>query len=410
MKPAQVLILNDYAHINGGASAVALHSAVALARRGIHVVFFAAAGPVSDILSSEPNIEVHCLNQCDILHEPNRFRAMFRGIYNRQALKQLDALLQQLTPQESVIHVHSWTKALSPAVLGLAGRSSHPMVVTLHDYFISCPNGGFFIYPREKACHLDPLSPSCLACNCDRRNILHKQWRVLRTVFQNKIWQCPQHADHFIFVSAFMKERLQSRLPPHIPQTIIEAPIQVPQRPRVEVSKNKNLVFCGRLVPEKGPHLLAEAASGKNWPVVYIGDGEMRPRLEQYGRNIRITGWLNAEQMDLELRQARALVFPSQWPEPFGITVFEAAAHGVPVVVSRHTAPADLLHDGIQALHFETSSIPSLQTQLEKLESDERVDSLGRQAYDWFWKQPFGPDQHLDRLLDVYRAALDVSP
>src|SRR5450432_1528847 len=112
--PFEVVIINDYASVTGGSSAVALGSAVGLAARGIKVTLFTSVGPVAPHLESRDGLKVICLNQPEIVKDPNRLKAFARGLKNEQAIT---ALRQELAPKDrrlTIIHVHTWTMALSP--------------------------------------------------------------------------------------------------------------------------------------------------------------------------------------------------------------------------------------------------------------------------------------------------------
>ena len=63
-------------------------------------------------------------------------------------------------------------------------------------------------------------------------------------------------------------------------------------------------------------------------------------------KNVEWLGWLSPSKVIQEIREARALVFPSIWNETFGLTAYETMAHGVPVVVSDCTAAAGYIENG----------------------------------------------------------------
>src|SRR5271168_3056156 len=99
----EVLVLNDFCSINGGAAYVAITSARELAERGHQVTFFGPVGPVAKELD-HPNIRAICLDQKDILRNPNRFEAVIQGVYNRKVVDAFGALLDQKDSARTVIH------------------------------------------------------------------------------------------------------------------------------------------------------------------------------------------------------------------------------------------------------------------------------------------------------------------
>ena len=117
-----IVILSDFAYVDGGASKIALGSAVALAQRGHRVLVFSAVGPVEAKLQETAGLTVVCLGQHEIIADPNRLRAVVRGFWNRNAAAKLRESLVHLSPEETVVHLHTWTKALSGSVVRVARR------------------------------------------------------------------------------------------------------------------------------------------------------------------------------------------------------------------------------------------------------------------------------------------------
>ncbi len=402
----ELVILSDFAVFNGGAAVVALNQAREMARGGTPVTIFSACGPPDPSLLGIPNLTVHCLAQAEIVKDPQRLRAFMRGVNNRPAVRALRQLLAGKDPARTVVHAHQWSKALSPAVLAAAMDAGFPLAVTLHDFFITCPNGGFFVYPKLELCHRTPLSLSCLGCRCDRRSELHKVWRTARTWAQNAWWKVSRRADRFIAVSDFSAEIIRPHLPASAAIDVIPCPCECEDRGPARVGEHAPFLFVGRLVPEKGPRLLAEAARRLGVPAVFVGDGELRAELQRDFPEHTWTGWLDAAAAADWMRRARALVFPSVWYETLGLVVVEAAAQGLPAIVADTSAASRFIRAEECGLHFAHGSVGALAAQMERLADPAFAARLGRAAYDWYWSAPWTMAAHLDRLRQVYAQML----
>ena len=177
-----VVIVTDYGYIEGGAGRVAHETALALKKHGFRVLFFCAVGPVSEALVGA-GIETICLQQKDLLNAESKWKGVKQGIYNKKAENGFAEVLEKLNPSETIIHVHTWTKALSSSIFQVAKQKKFKVLLTVHDYFLICPNGGLFHYKKCEICHKKPMSLSCIACNCDARSYLYKLFRVLRNSF-----------------------------------------------------------------------------------------------------------------------------------------------------------------------------------------------------------------------------------
>ncbi len=407
----EVVILNDYASTTGGSTAVALASALGLAGRGVQVTLFTCVGPVAQGLRETPNLRVICLGQAEIAKDTNRLRAFASGLRNQRAVTGLRALLATKNPEETLVHAHTWMKALSPFALNVATELGFPLVVTLHDFFISCPSGGFFDHATEKICRRAPLSAACVGCNCDRRNYVHKLWRVARTALQNHTLNLPARVTSYVGVSDFSLGILRPHLPPAVPARVVRNPVDCSDDGPADNARNRPFLYIGRFVPEKGVRLFAEAVRLTGLPAVFVGDGELMPELRRLCPQARFTGWLEPAAIRAELRAARALVFPPLWYETLGLVAVEAAASGVPAIVSDGCAAVDYVRDDFTGLHFSHGSVEALASRMRRMAQDNALaERLGRAAYDWYWADPWTTDRHVDDLLAHYRTLVAPTP
>lgn len=207
-----VIIVNDFAYVNGGTGKVAVDTAKLLAARGHSVIFFAAVGPVAEELQGIENMKVVCLNQHDILHDRNRLRAAIQGIWNFKAAKAMREILEKMSPKNTIIHIHSLQKAVSSSIIPVAKKAGFKIIYHVHDYGIACPNLGFFDYRKQEICKRRALSLECVVCNCDSRRYTHKLWRVLRQMVQIHIGGMPRNIDGFVFLNSFGKNILEKYL------------------------------------------------------------------------------------------------------------------------------------------------------------------------------------------------------
>jgi glycosyltransferase involved in cell wall biosynthesis len=399
----RVVILNDFGSINGGAAQVAIASACGLARAGMQVDFFCGVGPVAPQLR-EAGVNVECLDQPDILTDPARLRAATRGIWNLQAAAALERMLKKCDRRATVVHIHGWTKSLSSSVFRVARARGLPAVLTLHDYFAACPNGGFFDYQRDEICTREGMSASCAFAHCDSRSFAQKVWRVARQGVSNVAARVPSDVQHVIYVSELSRRILKPYFGDDTQWHFVPNPVLVARAPRVRAGANRHFLFLGRLSAEKGAELFAAAATKAGVSARIAGDGERRGLIEQRWPAVTSLGWLSAEDAQRELGAARALVFPSRWYEVQGLVVHEALARGVPVLVARASAAADAIKDGETGLLFDAADVDSLAAAMDRMRDDEQVDAMSRRAYADYWSNPQALEAHCYELRRVYGA------
>ena len=401
----RVVIICDYGEINGGAAKVAILSARGLAEAGIAINYVCAIPPVNPVLD-HPNITVHCLGFDSVWQKRNPLAAALQGIWNSRAKAALESILESLPHGQTVVHFHQWTKAFSPSVLTAPSRRGLPAIVSLHDYFLVCPNGAYYDFPRAKPCERVPMSVSCKAANCDSRSYAHKAIRVLRQWATNKAVARTGASLSVLNVSPFAEQVIERFIPPLHSRYVVRSPIEIAQRPRIPVAENNDFVFVGRLTEEKGIRLLAEVARDANLPLTIVGDGPLLEEMRQFKDSIRCTGWLDGNAMADVLRRARALVFPSTWYETGGLVVLEALAQGIPVIASRITAPADFIADGVNGYVIDPGNRAALLDRLRKLTDPGAANRMGAEAYRRYWADPQSVAVHTANLLAVYRRLL----
>lgn len=403
-----VILLNDFAAVTGGSDRVVVAEAVGLAGRGHRVTLLAGHGE-PDAALVEAGVEVHTTGQHSTIGDPNRLRAMAQGIWNPRAARLLGEVLAGAGPR-AVIHAHGIVKVLSPSVIRVALGSGIPTVATLHDYFAACPNGGFFNYPQGEICRLQPLSARCVATHCDARAYPHKLWRVARSEVQRTFGRLPGGVPRFIVPSRFAAEVMRPHLPAGAELDVVPNAVSVHRRPPADPASGRGFVFVGRLQRDKGPVLFARAAKLAQVPCVFAGDGDEREEVRAANPEARFCGWLDHKQLEAVVRGARALVNASLWYETQGLSVLEAAAQGIPAVVSGNGALREAVVDGRTGLWFRGGQADDLAEKLVRLQGQPTLAAaLGAAAYERFWALPLDLESHLDRIESIYTELLKAA-
>ncbi len=400
-----VVIAIDHASVTGGQAKVALESALGLKRAGYQPIVFASASPVDPRLAAE-GVEVLCLDQADLLGNESKAAAAIQGIWNFRAEQELEKLLARLPRGRTIVHVHGWAKALSAAIARPIQKSGLPAVYTVHEYFMFCPNGGFFNYPQNHVCALKPMSAACWASNCDSRNYPRKIWRCLRQTVMLRGARLPQTFADFVLISRFQEQVVKDYLPPGAKIHSVSNPIDCEDLGPKDNPAIGDLLFVGRLSPEKGLHVFAEAARRAGVSAVFVGDGPAMEETRAKYPEARFLGWKSPAEVKALMRAARALVFPSLWFEGQPLTVLEAKAMGTPVIVSDGCAGREEVEDGVTGLWFESANVDSLTMALIKAKDDALIARMSKASYDAFWADPPTLARHVQRIGAVYAEIL----
>lgn len=175
---------------------------------------------------------------------------------------------------------------------------------------------------------------------------------------------------------------------------------------RVVAEQNTTFLFVGRLSPEKGGLVAAHAAREAGVPITFAGDGEQREAIVRANPDARMLGWVSQEQIDAEMRRARALLFPSLWYETYGLVVAEAVRAGLPVLVSKSSVSASLVENGVAGDHLRAGEVLGWADAMRRLAAD---DSIARAYSNNAFRlgADFADQQACTSgLIDIYDAAL----
>src|SRR5437660_816429 len=374
-EPLTIVLCLDHAFVSGGQAKVAFDSAIGLKQAGHRPIVFAAAGPVDEVLTAA-GVEVVCLGQSDLLGNPSRIAGAVQGTWNRRAAEELGRLLASVRSDRTIVHVHGWAKALSPSIAAPIARLGLPAVYTIHEYFLFCPNGGFYNYQKGHACPLEPLSAACWATHCDSRNYARKLWRNARLTLARDMAHLPDVFSDYIAISRFQVEVVGHRLPAGSRLHLVSNPIDVPELGPKPSPSQGDVIFVGRISAEKGPFLFAEAARRAGIIPTYVGDGPAAAEVRTKYPEARLLGWQAGPAVREAIRAARALVFPSLWYEGQPLTVLEAKGLGTPVIVSDGCAGREEIGNATSGLWFRGGEVEDLTRALIQVRDDDLIGRL----------------------------------
>ena len=123
------------------------------------------------------------------------------------------------------------------------------------------------------------------------------------------------------------------------------------------------LAFLGRISPEKGPDRAIEIAVRAGMPLKIAAkvdrvdqaywEEKIRPMVEAHS-NVEFVGEINEHEKAAFLGDAVALLFPIDWPEPFGLVMIEAMACGTPVIAFKRGSVSEILEHGTSGFIVDT--------------------------------------------------------
>ncbi|MBV7266303.1 glycosyltransferase family 4 protein [Erythrobacter ani] len=406
MTPKRIVIISDQSSAVGGAEALALLSARLFHEAGIAVTFV-TGDDASDAPLPE-GVEVVSLG-----HKPLLQRSFAKGVrdglYNLAARRLIERTVARLDGPDVVYHLHSWSQILSPAVFAGLSSVQSRLVIHGHDFFMSCPNGGFFNFVTNETCELTPLSQKCLSTNCDKRSPAQKAFRVTRAAVRARTFPGRKSPALIAVIHPSMNPYLtRTDLSPARLRTV-RNPARAFRENRIAAEKNSDIFFVGRVTREKGVELAAQAARISGHRLRVIGDGPERSTLAEKYPEVIWEGWLDHSKIAQIVGAARALVMPSLVPEPFGLVALEALQSGIPLVAFANSFIAQEASELGCCVMAADRSPASLAKAFEKLNDSAAVKRASQRAHIASGALTCSETDWRDRLLALYAEQLTAS-
>ena len=230
--------------------------------------------------------------------------------------------LDELLENADVIHVQNVMNPFAIRQAVTTGRA----VITVQDHRVFCPGPGRTL-PDRNRCNQPMSSPVCTVCLPQqeyRERMLHRTAERRDALVGARL----------VVLSRYMRHELAAAGLPDA--TVIPPWVTIDPQPS---AAGDSFLLAGRLVWHKAPEDAWEAwrSAGEPLPLRIAGGGPLTDRL----RGCEQLGWLDRDTLRARLREARALLFPARWQEPFGIVGVEALAVGTPVIVAAEGGTED---------------------------------------------------------------------
>ena len=340
-------------------------------------------------------------------------------IWNREAARNLDALLTETRPD--VAHIHNIYHHLSPSILPVLARHKVPVVMTLHDLRLLCPaihmlrdgqvcercKGGHLHQAVLGKCVKESRGASLLAAV----ETGHQKWRGLYEHAVSK-FICPSDFYRRKYIDwGFPTDRMI-----HLPNFVdldFWNPDLIPAAPERDA-----YIYFGRISREKGLRYVLEAQ--KLWEDGYgrgeisvpplkllvAGsgpcEGNLQAKLAQLQlKTVELLGPLDIDRLRASLGRSRFSVLPSIWYENGPMAAFESLAAGIPLVGSDIGGIPELIVDGVTGVVVPPADPAGI---LRGLLAASQLPVPNREAAQWAAAHASRAD-HMASLLDILATA-----
>jgi len=343
----------------------------------------------------------------DAIQQMSALRVARATIWNTTAYRELRALIRQV--QADVVHFQNTFPLVSPAGYYAAQAEGVPVVQSLRNYRLMCPNGLFFRDGRPCELCLGRLPWPGVRHACYRNSRPATAAVATMLTVHRALGTWSKHVDAYVALTAFARQKfIEGGLPA---DKIAVKPNFVYPDPGPTEQKEDYALFVGRLSAEKGLDVLLEAwpRLGSRLRLKVVGDGPLAGPVQEAARANEHIEWLGRLPYDAVLdRVGRAalLVIPSVWHEPFGRVAIEAYAKATPVVASDRGALAEIVEHERTGLLFHPGDADDLAAQVAwLLDHPTRSRQMGKAARQAF-ETTYSAERNYEMLMAIYEAAM----
>lgn len=346
-------------------------------------------------------VEIYRRHNDDLNGMP-RVQAAAATLWSQRSARDIGQLCRAFVPD--VIHVHNTFPLISPSLYWTAARHGIPVVQTLHNFRLLCPQA---IFLREGRICEDCVGKTpwrAIGRKCYRESALQSAVLTGMLATHRALGTYRNQVTRYIALNRFARDKyVQGGLPAErfrIKPNFITAPQRLPQDERA------GGLYVGRLSDEKGIDVLNAAARLlPRHGVEVIGAGPLEAAVrETFG-----DAWLGprplADILD-RMTRARFLVLPSICYENAPRTIVEAFSRGLPVLASRLGALADIVEDGKTGLLFTPGDARDLAAKVAWAHAHpDEMARMGRAAREEY-ERHYTPQRNHELLIDIYEDAI----
>jgi len=336
-------------------------------------------------------------------------RSAARSIWSPESYERVNALLG--AGRFDVMHVQNFFPLFSPSVYYAASRHGVPVVQSLRNFRLICPEGMLhrdgglctdcvgrrFAFPGVRhACYRGSRAGTSVVASMSAAHRVAGTWRDRVSLFVTPSRYAAQMYERGGWAA----------------ESIATIPNFVHPDPGPGSGNGGYALFAGRLAPSKGVETLIEAwrSSGLNYPLKIVGDGALRPIVEQaalQNSSITYVGQVPSEEVYDLMGDASFVVVPTVGVETFGRVAAEALAKGTPALVSDLGGLAEIVDDRGTGLRFAPGDAQHLADRVKWMVEHPNEVSAMRVKARLVFRDRFSSRQAIRSWITAYQTVID---
>lgn len=368
----KILMVNKFLYPRGGAESYMFGIGKRLEDTGHEVEYFGMYDEKNIVENKDglytQNMDFHTSSLKKLFYP-------FKIIYSLEAKKKIGKVIDRMKPD--VIHLNNINFQLTPSIIDAAKKRGVPVVWTVHDYQLICPNHLLYNEQKGEICEkcVGKGKAGCIRDKCIHGSTVKSIIGAIEANFY-KHRSTYKNVDAFICPSAFLRSKLLEGNSELFGKKAVVIRNYVTEKKLPEKAKSNfdfpYVAFAGRLSEEKGIDVLRQTAELlPDVKFVVMGNGPKEQTLKGI-KNIIRTGFLTGDELTANIAFANALLVPSVWYENCPMSILEAYMLGVPCVAVNKGGMAELIENGVTGVLSKDASAESYAEAVKDILSDNR--------------------------------------
>lgn len=308
-----------------------------------------------------------------------------------------------------IVHCHNTFPLISPSVYYAARSMKVPVIQTVHNFRLLCPNGSFFCDGKIcEICNKTGSFRSALQNNCYRNSKI--QTLVLVAMLKFHRWIGTYQKISYIFLTKFNREKFSKLIDVNSEQVFIKPNFVKESNCFVNAVEKKTFVYAGRLEINKG--ILSLIEMWKTLPEDFVlhifGSGTMEEHIKKEiknNKNISFFGFRPQKEVFEDYRNAVAVIIPSECYETFGMGIPECFSMKLPVICTDIGNPGEMVKESKGGLVYPIGNISKFQVVVKEMIEMRQVYS--ENAYQYYLNN-LTDEKNYKELVEIYDKSRNI--
>jgi len=409
----KILLINNFLYNRGGDCTYMFSLGDLLKSKNHNVSYWGMKHPKNFNFSNE-NFFVDDIDYSSLNNKKNIkgiLQVLSRSIYSKNAKKSISNYIDNIKPD--IVHLNNIHAYLTPSIIDEIHKRRIPIVWTLHDFKLLCPDSHFL--SNNKICEKckDNKFYNC-AINTCKKSSFSASLMASFEAYTHLFLDFKKKVSRYIAPSNFLRNKFIDY--GYSSEKIIYLKNFIFKMPEYENinTKSNYILYFGGLNQWKGIKTLLNAMSKIKSPIKLkiVGNGEMKSFIEKYIskfniNNIELYDFMSGQKLNDFIANSQFVIVPSECYENCPYSIMEAMSLGKPIIASNIGGIPELVHEGKTGILFNPFDSDDLCRKIVWLFNNPAKIKQFSKNSKIFAQNEFNSSNYYNELINIYDRVLN---